>query len=106
VLLNLILNGIDAMSAVTDHPRELTVSSALTDDGSVVVSVADTGTGLSPAVAQRIFEPLFTTKEGGLGMGLSICRSIIQAHGGGLWASPCLPHGTAFHFTIPAAVAA
>jgi signal transduction histidine kinase len=63
--------------------------------------VEDTGTGLDEAIAKRIFEPFFTTKADGLGMGLSICRSIIEAHGGQLWASPRAPHGTAFHLAIP-----
>ena len=88
VLLNLIMNGIEAMRAVTDRTRELTVSSALAEPGSVLVAVEDTGTGLDEAIAQRIFEPFFTTKSDGLGMGLSICRSIIEAHGGHLWVSP------------------
>jgi signal transduction histidine kinase len=92
------------MSAVTDRPRELTVSSAPADGGSVTVSVQDTGTGLEPAMAQRIFEPFFTTKPDGLGMGLSICRSIIQAHGGRLWAAPRETYGTALNFILPAAV--
>jgi PAS domain S-box-containing protein len=100
VLLNLILNGIDAMSAVTDA-KELTVSSALTEPGSVLVSVEDSGPGLDPAIAQRIFEPFFTTKADGLGMGLSICRSIIEVHGGRLWVAPRVPHGTALRFTVP-----
>jgi C4-dicarboxylate-specific signal transduction histidine kinase len=103
VLLNLILNGIDAMSAVTDRPRELAVSSMPGEPGSVVVAVEDTGVGLDPAIAQRIFEPFFTTKDDGLGMGLSICRSIIDAHGGRLWAAPRPPHGAALRFTIPTA---
>jgi predicted ATPase/signal transduction histidine kinase len=101
VLLNLILNAIDAMKAVTDRARELAVSSALTEAGSVVISVEDSGLGLDPAVAQRIFEPFVTTKSEGLGMGLSICRSIIEAHGGRLWVSPGVPHGTLFRFTVP-----
>ena len=105
VLLNLVLNGIDAMKTVTDRARELSVSSTLGEPGSVAVVVGDTGTGLDPALAQRIFEPFFTTKADGLGMGLSICRSIIQAHGGQLWATPRVPHGTAFHFTVPVGVA-
>jgi C4-dicarboxylate-specific signal transduction histidine kinase len=105
VLLNLILNGIEAMSAVTEHTKELTVSSAPTDAGSVVVSVEDTGTGLDPAIAPRVFEPFVTTKAEGLGMGLSICRSIIQAHGGRLSMSPRTPHGTALRFTVPVGVA-
>ena len=104
VLLNLIMNGIQAMGAVTDRRKELTVSVALAEPGRVQVAVEDTGPGLDPAIAQRIFEPFFTTKSDGLGMGLSICRSIIEAHGGQLWASPRAPHGTAFHFTIPIAV--
>jgi signal transduction histidine kinase len=105
VLLNLILNGIDAMAMVTDRARELRVSSTLSEPGSVVVSVEDTGTGLDPAIAPRVFEPFITTKPDGLGMGLSICRSIIQAHGGRLWAVPRAPHGTAFNFTVPLEVA-
>jgi predicted ATPase/signal transduction histidine kinase len=102
VLLNLIMNGIDAMSVVTGRARQLGVSSAPREDGSVVVSIEDTGTGLDPALAQQIFEPFFTTKADGLGMGLSVCRSIIEAHGGRLWTSPRAPHGTALHFSLPA----
>jgi C4-dicarboxylate-specific signal transduction histidine kinase len=82
VLLNLIMNGIEAMKAVAAQTRELRVSSTLAEQGSVLVAVEDTGTGLDPAIEQRIFEPIFTTKSDGLGMGLSICRSIIEAHGG------------------------
>jgi signal transduction histidine kinase len=104
VLLNLIVNGIQTMTAVPDRRRELTVSGALVEPGRVQISVEDTGLGLDPAIAHRIFDPFFTTKPDGLGMGLSICRSIIAAHGGQLWASPRAPHGTAFHFTIPIAV--
>ena len=104
VLLNLIVNGIDAMRAVTDRPKELTVSSGPGDAGSVMVSVEDTGTGVDPALSLRIFEPFVTTKADGLGMGLSICRSIIQAHGGGLRVSSRVPHGTALRFTLPIAV--
>ena len=104
VLLNLIMNGIQAMGAVTDRRKELTVSVTRAEPGRVQVAVEDTGPGLDPAIAQRIFEPFFTTKSDGLGMGLSICRSIIEAHGGRLWASPRAPHGTALHFTIPIAV--
>jgi PAS domain S-box-containing protein len=103
VLLNLILNGIDAMKTVTHRARELTVSTAFHEPVSLLVVVEDTGTGLDPAVAPRIFEPFFTTKPDGLGMGLSICRSIVDAHGGELWASPRAPCGTALRFTIPLA---
>ena len=100
VLLNLVMNGIQAMATVADRRRELTVSVALTDPDCVQVAVEDTGPGLDPAIAQRIFDPFFTTKSDGLGMGLSICQSIIQAHGGQIWASPRGSHGTAFHFTV------
>jgi PAS domain S-box-containing protein len=105
VVLNLILNGIDAMKAVTDRARELGVSSALAGPDGVVISIEDSGPGLDPAVAQHIFEPFVTTKPEGLGMGLSICRSVIDAHGGRLWVSPGVPHGTRFHFTVPTGVA-
>jgi C4-dicarboxylate-specific signal transduction histidine kinase len=105
VLLNLILNGIDAMKAVTDGTRELGVSSALAGPDGVLISIEDSGPGLDPTVAQRIFEPFVTTKPDGLGMGLSICRSVIDAHGGRLWVSPGVPHGTRFHFTVPTGVA-
>jgi C4-dicarboxylate-specific signal transduction histidine kinase len=105
VLLNLILNGVDAMKGVTDRARELTVSSAITDESTVLVSIGDSGSGLDPTIAERIFEPLVTTKPDGLGMGLSICRSIIDAHGGHLWVSPAVPCGTVFRFTVPTGVA-
>ena len=104
VLLNLIVNGIQAMAAVADRSRELTISVALAEPGHTQVTVADTGPGLDPAIAPRIFAPFFTTKSDGLGMGLSICRSIIEAHDGKLWACPHAPHRTEFHFTIPIAV--
>jgi PAS domain S-box-containing protein len=104
VLLNLIMNGIQAMGGITDRRRELTVSVALAEPDRVQVAVEDTGPGVDPASAQRIFEPFFTTKSDGLGMGLSICRSIVEAHGGQLWVSPRAPQGTALYFTIPIAV--
>jgi len=101
VLLNLIMNGVQAMSAVTERARELMVSSTLAEPGSVLISVEDTGVGLDPALAQRLFEPFFTTKPEGLGMGLSICRSIVEGHRGRLWASPRTPNGAAIRFTVP-----
>jgi PAS domain S-box-containing protein len=101
VLLNLIINGVEAMRGVTERARELTVSSTLAEPGSVLVAVEDAGAGLDPVVAERMFQPFFTTKSDGLGMGLSICRSIIEAHGGRLWVSPRAPHGAAVRFTIP-----
>jgi PAS domain S-box-containing protein len=103
VLLNLIMNGVEAMRTVEQRARELAVSSTFEEAGNVLVAVEDNGAGLDPAVAQRVFEPFFTTKTEGLGMGLAICRSIVEAHGGRLWASPRMPHGSAFRFTLPAA---
>jgi signal transduction histidine kinase len=104
VIMNLIMNGADAMSSVTDRPRILSIGSKLDDNGHIHVTVRDSGTGIDEAIQHRIFEPLFTTKNDGMGMGLSICRSIIEAHGGRLWASPATPHGTEFQFTIPRAI--
>jgi C4-dicarboxylate-specific signal transduction histidine kinase len=103
VMLNLIMNGIEAMSTVTDRPKILSISSESDEAGSVLVAVQDAGTGLDQASADRIFDPFFTTKPGGMGMGLSICRSIIEAHGGRFWASSRAPHGTVFRFTVPVA---
>ena len=101
VLLNLTMNGVEAMKGVTERARELSISSTLAEPGSVLVAVEDTGTGVDPAVADRMFQPFFTTKSDGLGMGLAICRSIIEAHGGRLWVSPRAPHGAEVRFTIP-----
>ena len=105
VLLNLIMNGVEAMRDVTERARELTVSSALVEPNGVLVSVKDTGTGLDPSVAEHMFQPFFTTKPDGLGMGLAICRSIVEAHGGRLWVSPRASHGADVRFTIPLWVA-
>ena len=102
VLLNLILNAIEAMSAVNDRPRELTIVSAQGTDG-VMVEVCDSGIGLDQDHAERVFEAFYTTKAEGLGIGLSISRSIIEAHGGRLWAAPNEPHGAVFGFSLPAA---
>ena len=103
VLLNLIMNGVEAMRGVTERTREPTVSSALAEPSSVLVAIEDTGTGLNPAVADRMFRPFFTTKPEGTGMGLAICRSIVEAHGGRLWVSQRAPapHGADVRFTVP-----
>ena len=101
VLLNLIMNGVEAMKGVTERARELSVSSMLAEPGGVLVTIQDTGAGLDPAVAERMFQPFFTTKSDGLGMGLAICRSIVEAHGGRLWVSPRAPHGADVRFTVP-----
>ncbi|HVI07511.1 MAG TPA: MEDS domain-containing protein [Candidatus Binatia bacterium] len=105
VLMNLMLNGIDAMKET--HPeRRLTVKSEETDGGQIQVSVSDTGVGLKPQQAEQVFDTFFTTKPQGLGMGLPISRSIVESHGGRLWAGPNRERGATFHFTLPAETAA
>jgi signal transduction histidine kinase len=99
VLLNLITNAIDAMAA-KDEPRVLCLKSEAQEDAHVMISVADTGTGISLPDVDRIFNPLFTTKSDGMGMGLSICKAIIEAHNGRLWCSPNIPRGAVFQFTL------
>jgi signal transduction histidine kinase len=101
VLLNLITNAVESMAA-TRRVRVLRVRSEAHESGGVMVSVEDTGAGIHPQDLDRIFNPLFTTKSHGMGMGLSICRSIIEAHGGRLWAVPNKPEGAIFHFILPA----
>ena len=103
VVLNLVMNGIDAMRAVTDRPRILTVRSQLNDQGNIVVNVADSGVGLDPANRDHIFESFFTTKPEGMGMGLAISNTIIEAHHGRLWAESGSPFGAVFGFTLPLA---
>jgi PAS domain S-box-containing protein len=102
VLLNLIINALEAMSGVSDGVRELLISTGKADAGCVLVAVSDSGPGFAPHNAERIFAPFYTTKPTGLGMGLSICRSIIEAHGGRFWASANVPRGAIFQFTVPA----
>jgi signal transduction histidine kinase len=99
VLLNLITNAIEAMAAV-DEPPVLVVSSSVRDDDGMMISIADTGTGIETEDVQRVFNPLFTTKSGGMGMGLSICRSIIEAHDGMLWVVPNAPRGSIFQLVL------
>ena len=96
VMLNLIMNAIEALSEVTEGSRELQISTRQSDSGSVLVAVGDLGPGLPPASFARIFEAFHTTKADGLGIGLSICRSIVDAHGGRLWAAPNQPRGALF----------
>jgi PAS domain S-box-containing protein len=102
VLLNLIVNAIEAMGAVNNRPRELTIVSARGTDG-VEVEVRDSGIGLDPHRAEQVFEAFYTTKTEGIGIGLSISRSIVEAHGGRLWAAPNEPHGAVFRFSLPVA---
>jgi PAS domain S-box-containing protein len=101
VIINLMMNGIEAMQSTTDRPRELVIRSGQDDAHGVLVSVADCGGGISAEDADRLFNPFFTTKSSGMGMGLSICRSIMEAHGGRLWATANLPQGATFQFTLP-----
>jgi PAS domain S-box-containing protein len=101
VLLNLIMNGVEAMNSVADRPRLLNVSGQPAEPEYLLVKVEDTGTGIGSEMGERMFEPFYTTKPNGMGIGLSICRSIIEAHGGSIWASPRAQHGTMLCFTVP-----
>src|SRR5712672_1248181 len=101
VILNLIVNAIEAMRDIGEEERELLISTRNEPDG-VSVEVRDSGPGFAPAALERVFEAFYTTKPSGLGLGLSICRSIIEAHNGRLWASPNLPRGASFQFALPA----
>jgi signal transduction histidine kinase len=101
VILNLILNAIEAMGSSEAGARELLIGTEQQDKG-VLVAVRDSGPGIDPAHLERVFDEFYTTKPSGVGMGLAICRSIIETHGGRLWATACQPHGALFQFTIPA----
>jgi len=100
VVINLLINGVEAMAPIMDRPRELLIRSQH-DAGQVHVAVRDSGIGIDSKTAEQLFSAFFTTKPSGMGMGLSISRSIIRAHGGRLWASPNPDHGAAFQFTVP-----
>jgi signal transduction histidine kinase len=102
VMLNLIINAVEAMSGVSEGSRELLVDTGTAGSDGVLVVVRDSGPGLAPAGLERLFDAFYTTKPSGLGMGLSICRSIVEAHGGRLWATANVPHGAIFQFTLPA----
>lgn len=102
VILNLIINAIEAMSAVSGGTRELLIGTARDEPGSVLVRIEDSGPGLATATLERLFEPFYTTKPNGLGLGLSICRSIVEAHGGRLWVATSTPHGYIFQLMLPA----
>jgi PAS domain S-box-containing protein len=101
VILNLVANGIEAMNAITQWPKELLISSKAAEDDRVLVSVRDCGAGFAPKLIERLFEAFFTTKHEGMGLGLSISRTIIEAHGGKLWALANNDHGATFQFTLP-----
>jgi signal transduction histidine kinase len=101
VVLNLARNAIEAMDAVNGQPRVLKLGSAATESGEFFVTIEDTGPGIDPDVLNRLFEPFVTTKSSGMGMGLSICRSIVEAHGGRLSAAGRNPHGAVFEVVLP-----
>jgi PAS domain S-box-containing protein len=101
VVLNLIVNAVQAIGAVDEGPRELLITTARADPNGLLVSVKDSGPGVAPETLEQLFTPFYSTKPGGLGMGLSICRSIIEAHGGQLWATANQPRGAIFQFTVP-----
>ena len=103
VLLNLVVNAIEATAdAEVQPPRQIRIRSTRQSDGQLVVRVEDSGTGLDPTSVEKVFEAFYTTKAEGLGLGLSICRSIIEAHGGRLWAAANSPRGSVFSFSLPA----
>ena len=101
VILNLVMNAIEAMASKLDGPRRLEISTRSQQEGRVLVSVKDSGIGIEQGAAQHIFDPFFTTKSSGVGLGLSICRRIIESHGGRLWATPAEPRGAMLQFTLP-----
>jgi signal transduction histidine kinase len=103
VVLNIVTNAVDSMRGVGSRARMLRVRSRPFDTNGVAVSVQDSGIGIDPKDIDRIFDAFFTTKNNGMGMGLAICRSIVEAHGGNLSVSPGVPHGSVFHIVLPGA---
>ena len=101
VVLNIITNAAEAMRTVDDRARVLRVRSRPFDSNGVAVSVQDSGAGIDPKNIDHVFDAFFTTKANGMGMGLAICRSIVEAHGGNLSVSPGVPHGSVFHIVLP-----
>jgi PAS domain S-box-containing protein len=101
VILNLAMNGIESLAGLDHEPKRLMIRSVLSNTGELLVSVEDTGLGIEMENTERLFAPFFTTKPQGIGMGLSICRSIVEAHGGRLWVAKNQPRGAAFHFALP-----
>jgi signal transduction histidine kinase len=96
------MNAVEAMSDVSKGSRHLLISTAEDSSNRVLVAVRDSGPGLNPESLERLFDPFYTTKPGGMGMGLSICRSIVEGHGGRIWATANVPQGASFQFSLPA----
>jgi len=103
VVVNLITNALEAMTGITDRPRQLTIRSEVERGAAAVLTIEDSGRGLDPEQICRIFDSFYTTKPDGIGVGLAISRSIIEAHGGTLWAAPGMPCGARVGFTLPLA---
>jgi signal transduction histidine kinase len=101
VILNLIINAVEAMSGVSEGPRELLISTEKDGSSGLLVAVQDSGPGLNPESFDRLFDAFYTTKPGGMGMGLSICRSIVEAHGGRIWVARTAGPGATVQFTLP-----
>jgi signal transduction histidine kinase len=101
VILNLVVNAIEAMGGIDEGTRELRINTEREAGGGVLVTVRDSGPGLDPADTERVFTAFYTTKPKGMGMGLAICRSMVEAHGGRMWASANEPRGAVFQFTLP-----
>ncbi len=105
VVVNLVTNALEAMSGIADRPRQLTIRSEVERGAAVVLTIEDSGRGLDPDQMSRIFDSFYTTKPDGIGVGLAISRSIIEEHGGTLWASPAMRAGARVGFTLPLATA-
>jgi C4-dicarboxylate-specific signal transduction histidine kinase len=101
VILNLVINAVEATSALTEGPRELQIVTGRIEPDHALIAVRDTGPGLAPAVEENLFKAFHTTKPNGLGLGLSICRSIVESRGGRMWATANTPRGAVFQFTLP-----
>jgi C4-dicarboxylate-specific signal transduction histidine kinase len=101
LIINLVINGIQAMAGIDGRARSLSIRSELDESGEVQICVQDSGNGIDPAIANRLFDAFYTTKSGGMGLGLSICRSIVESHGGRIWASNDGGGGAVFAFTLP-----
>jgi signal transduction histidine kinase len=101
VIINLVMNGAEAMRTITDRPLRLVIRTYQDEAHRVVVAVEDSGPGVADENVDRVFDPFYSTKPGGLGMGLSICRSIVEAHGGRLWSSANAGSGATFQFALP-----